>query len=78
MVLCFCLAKPSSIQKYLSSFLLSTFTFSAIDWIMSIDGHWYSTIFALKNLVAAFLHGVSILTLIVFILYQKRLFPFLK
>jgi len=53
-----------------------TFSFSAIDWIMSIDYRWYSTIFALKNLVAAFLHGVSILTLIVFILYKRGYFPF--
>lgn len=55
-----------------------TFTFSAIDWIMSIDAHWYSTIFALKNLVAAFLHGVSIITLIIFILYSRGYFPFLN
>ncbi len=53
-----------------------TFSLSAIDWIMSLDARWYSTIFALKNLVAAFLHGVSILTLIVFILYKKGYFPF--
>lgn len=55
-----------------------TFTFSAIDWIMSIDAHWYSTIFALKNLVAAFLHGVSIITLIIFILFRRGYFPFLN
>ena len=53
-----------------------TFSFSAIDWIMSIDFRWYSTLFALKNLIAAFLHGVSILTLIVFILYKRGYFPF--
>jgi len=55
-----------------------TFTLSAIDWIMSIDAHWYSTIFALKNLVAAFLHGVSIITLIIFILFRRGYFPFLN
>lgn len=55
-----------------------TFSFSAFDWIMSIDAHWYSTIFALKNLVAAFLHGVSILTLIIFILFSRGYFPFLN
>jgi len=55
-----------------------TFSFSAFDWIMSIDAHWYSTIFALKNIVAAFLHGVSILTLIIFILFSKGYFPFLN
>jgi hypothetical protein len=53
-----------------------TFSLSAFDWIMSIDVKWYSTIFALKNLVAAFLHGVSILTLIVFVLYKRGYFPF--
>jgi len=55
-----------------------TFSLSAFDWIMSIDVHWYSTIFALKNLVASFLHGVSILTLIIFILYTRGYFPFLN
>jgi hypothetical protein len=58
-------------------FILSiTFTLSAVDWIMSVDVKWYSTIFALKNLVAACLHGVSIITLIVFILVKKGYFPF--
>jgi hypothetical protein len=55
-----------------------TFSLSAIDWIMSLDVKWYSTIFALKNLVAAFLHGVSILTLIIFILHKRGFFPFLN
>lgn len=58
--------------------LAITFSLSAYDWIMSIDAHWYSTIFALKNLVAAFLHGVSIITLIVFILHKRGYFPFLN
>lgn len=55
-----------------------TFSISSFDWIMSTDPHWYSTIFALKNLVAAFLHGASIVTLIVFILYRLGYFPFLN
>jgi hypothetical protein len=55
-----------------------TFSLSAFDWIMSIDAHWFSTIFALKNLVASFLHGVSILSLIIFILYKRGYFPFLN
>jgi hypothetical protein len=58
-------------------FILSvTVSLSAVDWMMSVDVKWYSTIFALKNLVAACLHGVSIITLIVFILYKKGYFPF--
>ena len=55
-----------------------TFSLSAFDWIMSLEPHWYSTIFALKNLVAAFLHGTSILALIVFILHKRGYFPFLN
>jgi Ni/Fe-hydrogenase subunit HybB-like protein len=58
--------------------LAITFSLASFDWIMSIEVKWYSTLFALKNLVAAFLHGVSILTLIVFILYRRGYFPFLN
>ena len=71
-------AKSELYSKILIFILIITFSISAVDWIMSIDLHWYSTIFALKNLVAAFLHGVSILALIVFILHKKGYFPFLN
>ena len=68
--------KTELYSKIFIFILAITFSLSAFDWIMSLDVKWYSTIFALKNLVAAFLHGVSILTLIVFILYKKGYFPF--
>ena len=70
--------KSELYSKILIFILAITFSISAIDCIMSIDVHWYSTIFALKNLIAAFLHGVSILILIVFILYRRGYFPFLN
>lgn len=68
--------KTELYSKIFIFILAITFSLSAIDWIMSVDVKWYSTIFALKNLVAAFLHGVSILALIVFILVKKGYFPF--
>jgi hypothetical protein len=68
--------KTELYSKIFIFILAITFSLSAIDWIMSLDVRWYSTIFALKNMVAAFLHGVSILTLIVFILYKRGYFPF--
>ena len=71
-------SKTELFSKILIFILAVTFSLSAFEWIMSIDTHWYSSIFALKNLVAAFLHGVSILTLIVFILYKRGYFPFLN
>ncbi len=55
-----------------------TFSLSAFDWIMSLEVHWYSAIFALKNLVAAFLHGTSIVALIIFILHKRGYFSFLN
>jgi hypothetical protein len=70
--------KSELYSKIFIFILAITISLSAFDWIMSIDTHWYSTIFALKNLVAMFLHGVSILTLIVFILFKRGYFPFLN
>ncbi|HYW96144.1 MAG TPA: hypothetical protein VE870_11185 [Bacteroidales bacterium] len=58
--------------------LAITFVFAAFDWIMSIDVHWYSTVFALKNMVSAFLHAVAIIVLIIFILNRDNYFGFLN
>jgi hypothetical protein len=71
-------AKSELYSKIFIFIFAITFSLSAFDWIMSIEARWYSTIFALKNLVAAFLHGVSILTLIIFILYKRGYFTFLN
>ena len=49
-----------------------------IDWVMSIDAHWYSTIFAIKNFVAAFHHAAIVITFIVLLMNQKGYFPFLN
>jgi hypothetical protein len=71
-------AKSELYSKILIFVLAISFSLASFDWIMSIDVKWYSTLFALKNLVAAFLHGVTIVTLIVFILYKRGYFPFLN
>lgn len=52
-----------------------TFSFASFDLIMSIDPHWYSTVFSLKNFVAAFYHGAAVIALIAIILYQRGFFP---
>lgn len=70
--------KSEFYSKVFIFILAITFTISSVDWIMSVETHWYSTIFAMKNFIAAFLHGVSIITLIVFLLYRKGFFPFLN
>lgn len=52
-------------------------SFSALtfDWVMSIDVHWYSTIFALKNFVSAFYHGSVVIALLVILLHKAGYFP---
>lgn len=54
--------------------LALTFSMASFDWIMSIDAHWYSTIFAFKNFGAAFYHGTSLVALIAIILHKKGYF----
>jgi len=58
--------------------IIITFSFAMIDWIMSIDAHWYSTIFAIRNFVAAFHHASIVIAFIVLILHQRGYFPFLN
>jgi len=55
--------------------LAFTFSLATFDWIMSIDAHWFSTIFALKGFVAAFYHGTAIVTLLVLFLNDSGYFP---
>lgn len=57
----------SKIFIFILAISFSLFTF---DLIMSIDVHWFSTIFAVKNFIAAFYHSVAIIALIVIILNQ--------
>jgi len=58
--------------------IIITFSFAMIDWVMSIDAHWYSTIFAIKNFVAAFHHAAIVITFIVLLMNIKGYFPFLN
>lgn len=70
--------KSEHYSKVFIFILALTVSLSAIDWIMSIDVHWFSTIFALKNFVGAFYHGTAILILIVFLLHSRGYFQFLN
>lgn len=58
--------------------LALTFSISSFDWIMSIDVHWYSTIFAVRNFAMAFYHGTVVIALIVILLNKSGYLPFLN
>ena len=58
--------------------LAITFSLATFDWIMSIDVHWFSTIFAVRNFVMAFYHGSVIILIIVIILNKTGYLEFLN
>ncbi|MBI5473784.1 MAG: hypothetical protein HY961_15715 [Ignavibacteriae bacterium] len=51
-----------------------TFTVASMDWIMSLQPHWFSTIFAIYNFCGLFLNGIATMTVIVILL--RRWGPF--
>jgi len=55
--------------------LAITFSLFTIDWLMSLDPHWYSTIYPVKKFIMAFYHGVTIITVIAIILYKLGYLP---
>ncbi|MBK6347853.1 MAG: hypothetical protein IPF68_18320 [Bacteroidales bacterium] len=71
--------EKSELLSKIHIFLLAiTFSFATFDWIMSLDVHWFSTIFSLRNFVAAFYHGTAVIALVVILLHQKGHFPSLN
>ncbi len=48
-----------------------TFSIAAIDWIMTIDAHWYSTIFGLRAIISALYYAIAVMILLAFFLRGK-------
>ena len=58
-------------RKFSALFLVVfalTFTLASYDWMMSLEPHWFSTIFSVYTFAGLFLHSVGMITLIVLIL----------
>ncbi len=70
--------KSEFLSKIYIFSLALTFSLATFDWIMSIDAHWFSTIFAVRNFVMGFYHAVVMITLVVIILNKIGYFPFLN
>lgn len=47
-----------------------SFSAFSVDMLMSLQVHWFSTIFAAKMFISAFQHGAAVITLIVIILHK--------
>lgn len=54
--------------------IVFTFTMASIDWIMSIDAHWFSTLFGLKNLLATIYYAVAFMILLMLWLQKQGYF----
>lgn len=71
--------KKSELYSKIYIFSLAiTFSFASFDWIMTIDPTWYSTIFSLKNFIAAFYHGTTVIVVIVLIMHHYGYFQFIN
>lgn len=62
----------SKVYIFILAFSFSLFT---IDWLMSLDAHWYSTIYAFKKFVMAFYHGITWILAIAIILHKLGYLP---
>lgn len=71
--------KKSELYSKIFIFIIAiTFTLFSVDMLMSLDPHWFSTLFAAKSFMAAFLHASSIIALIVIILSRTGKFEMLN
>jgi hypothetical protein len=48
-----------------------TITFASFDWVMSLDPHWYSTVFGLLFMVGQGLTGIAFTAIIAFIVSRR-------
>ena len=52
-----------------------TITFAAFDWLMSLDPHWFSTIFGIYAFSGAMVAGLSVLAIVVALIVRRNLHP---
>jgi hypothetical protein len=52
---------------FIASFMV-TFSLAIFDWLMSLQPHWFSTMFAVYNFAGAFTSGLAVIMLLVIVL----------
>ena len=71
--------RKSEVYAKIFIFILAiTYSLFTFDWMMSIEKHWTSTLFALKDFIASFYHGSAMVALIILYLNKRGKFPFLN
>jgi hypothetical protein len=67
--------KSSYLAKVFVFVTVLTFSLAAMDWIMTIDAHWYSTLFGFRAMVTSMYYGVAAIILLLFFLKGAGFFP---
>ena len=67
--------RSQSLAAWFLVFFAVTSSTSAWDWIMSIDTHWFSTLFGWYTFAGFFVSAITVITLIVLHLKDKGLLP---
>jgi len=62
--------KSEHLSKVFIFIVAVSFSAFSVDMLMSLQVHWFSTIFAAKMFISAFQHGAAVITLIVIILHK--------
>ncbi len=62
---------------FLLVFALS-FSVASWDWIMSVNPHWFSTMFAVYTFASAFVMAISFITLVTIYLKKRNYLPFIN
>lgn len=72
-------AKRIEVLSRIFIFVLAiSFSLIGFDLLMSIESHWFSTIYSLKNFIAAFQHAAATIFIIVLLLNRRGYFEFLN
>ncbi|MBX2990071.1 MAG: hypothetical protein KF749_02770 [Bacteroidetes bacterium] len=61
-------AKSTKLSAVFLVVFALTFTVASMDWIMSLEPHWYSTIFGIYNFCGLLLNGLAAITIVVILL----------
>jgi hypothetical protein len=67
--------RSSYISKVFIFIAVLFFSLAAKDWIMTIDAHWYSTLFGFRTMVTSMYYAVATIILLLFFLKSIGYFP---
>jgi len=67
--------KSSHLAKVFIFVVVLFFSLAAIDWVMTIDAHWYSTLFGFRAMVTSIYFGVAAIVLLIFFMRSLGYFP---